>query len=205
LSERESRNSYFKREELRGLFVLGLLAVVASIRIQNEEITMIVEGKSYNVVVFLDIMLVMWSFYAFFMVLGFSEDIIGKKSASTFREVSTNYLYFSFVILAFLSIAFAYSVYPTRTPYALGFLLVAFVYWLIRKSIRIRKTFRFSFKNLWMRVRANLYQLLLSVFMVCFLLVMFGTHEEFVLPSFIIGSICLVSFLIARERVKKSV
>jgi len=54
------------------------------------------------------------------------------------------------------------------------------------------------------RVKAKLYQLLLSAFMLCFLLVMFGTYEEFVIPSFIVGSICLVSFLIAREKVKKT-
>jgi len=204
MSEKGPRNSYFKREELRGLFVLGLLAVVASIRIQSKEVSMIIEEKSYDVVLFLDIMLIMWSFYAFFMVLGFSEDIIGKKSASMFREVSTNYLYFSFVILAFLSILFVYSVYPTRTPYALGFLLVAVFYWLIRKGIRIRKSVKFSFKNLWKRIKSNLYQLLLSAFMVCFLLVMFGTYEEFVIPSFIVGSVCLISFLVARERLKKS-
>ena len=206
MSERKSRSSYFKREELRGLFVLGLLAVVASFRIQNEELMIIIEEKSYNVVVFLDVMLVMWSLYAFFMVLAFSEDIVGKKSASMFREVSTNYLYFSFAMLGLLSILFALFVYPTRTPWALGFLLVLFAYWLIRKSIRIRKSFKLSFKsgfkNLWKRVKGNLYQLLLSAFMVCFLLVMFGTYEEFVIPSFIIGSICLVSFLIVREKVK---
>lgn len=163
---------------------------------------MIIEERTWNVTVFLDIMLITWSFYAFFMVLGFSEDIIGKKSSSMFREISTNYLYFSFVILALLSILFVYSVYPTRTPWALGFLLIVSVYWLMRRLIRIRKSFRFSFGNLWKRMKSNLYQLLLSTFMVCFLLVMFGTHEEFVIPSFIIGSACLVSFLIVRESEK---
>ena len=142
------------------------------------------------------------------MVLGFSEDIIGEKTASMFREASTTYLYFSFVVLAFLSIMFVYAVYPNRTPWALGFLIVLLGYLLIRKSIGIRKSFKLNLKtnlkNLWKRAKANLYQLLLSAFLVCFFLVMFGTYEEYVIPSFIIGSICLVGFLIAREKVKKT-
>jgi hypothetical protein len=203
LNQKESQRSYFKREELRGLFVLGLLAVVASVRIQSKNITFIINGNPYDVAVFLDIMLITWSFYAFFMILGLSEDIIGKKSADLFREVSTQYLYLSFVILASLSIVFLYFVYPTRTPYAIGFLVVACTYWFIRKLIQIRKTFRFSFGNLWKRAKRNLYQLLLSAFIVCFILVMFGTREDLVIPSFIIGSACLLSFLIIRERLIK--
>jgi hypothetical protein len=73
LNEKESSSSLLKKEEIRGLFVLGLLAVMASIRIQNEEITIIFEETSYNVVVFLDVMIVMWSFYAFLWYLVFQK------------------------------------------------------------------------------------------------------------------------------------
>jgi hypothetical protein len=205
LTERETPTSYFKREELRGLFVLGLLAVVASIRIQSKEMTIIISEKSYDVTVFLDIMLILWSFYAFFMVLGFSEDIIGKKSSKMFREISTTYLYLSFVILAFLSVIFFLAIYPTRTPWVLGFLPVLFAYLVIRKLIRIRKTLRplkVNYKNLLERIRLNLYQILLAIFINCFLLIMYGTSENFIVPSFIVGSVSLVSFLIARDKVE---
>jgi len=42
---------HLKREEIRGLFALGLLAVVVSIRIQyqNREITIPVNGTNYVV------------------------------------------------------------------------------------------------------------------------------------------------------------
>jgi hypothetical protein len=200
LSERESRSSYFKREELRGLFVLGLLAVVASIRIQSKDITFIINEKSYNVTIFLDIMLIMWSCYAFFMVLGFSEDIIGKKTASMFREVSTTYLYFSFLILGGLGLSFWLTIYPIRALSALGFLLVPLIYQLIR----IRKSFKLSSENPWKQAKPNLYQLLLLAFAICFLLIMLGIYEEFAILFFATSSICLASFLIARERVKRS-
>lgn len=201
LSEKETPTRYFRREELRGLFVLGLLAVVASIRIQSKEMTIIISEKSYNVSIFLDIMLILWSFYAFFMVLGFSEDIIGKKSSNMFKEISTWYLYSSFVILAILSIVFSLAIYPTRTPWVLAFLPILFVYLLVRRLVRIKRPLRINRKNLWKRVRLNLHQVLMSIFMICFLLIMFGTSENFIIPSFIIGSASLIGFLIAREKI----
>lgn len=77
--------------------------MVASVRIQNPEIMVLIEEKSYNVAIFLDVMIVLWSFYAFFMVLGLSEDIIGKNASSKCRETSASYLYVSF----FASVVFA--------------------------------------------------------------------------------------------------
>jgi len=204
MSEKESSSSYFRREEIRGLFVLGLLAVIASVRIQNDEVMVIIGENSYDVVIFLHVMRFLWSFYAFFMVLGLSEDIIGKKASSTFRETSTNYLYFSFLFLAFLSILLVYSAYPTRTPWALGFLPVLIAYFVIKRLRKIRRPLKFSVGHFATRVKSNLYQLFLSAFLVCFLMVMFGKYEEYVIPSFIIGSVMLISFLIAREKIKKS-
>ena len=206
MGEKKSSSSYFRREEIRGLFVLGLLAVIASVRIQNDEIMVIIDEHSYNVVIFLDVMIVLWSFYAFFMVLGLSEDIIGKKASSMFRENSATYLYFSFLFLVFLSILLVYSAYPTRTPWALGFLLILIAYFVIKRLRKIQRPLKFNhsrryFVN-WMK--SNLHQFLFSAFFVCLLMVMFATHEGHVIPSFIIGSVMLISFLIARDKIKKS-
>lgn len=132
MAEKEHPRSLLRREELRGLFVLGLLAVVASIRIQNDEILITVEEKSYEVTVFLDIMLLLWSFYAFFMVMALSEDLFGKNLSSRFRETSTQYLYLSFSLLAVLAAVFYYAMYPTRAPWVFGFLPVLLAYWLIK-------------------------------------------------------------------------
>ncbi|HUW47236.1 MAG TPA: hypothetical protein VMW36_00645, partial [Patescibacteria group bacterium] len=203
MTERETPSSYFKREELRGLFVLGLLAVVASIRIQNNEIIIVVEQKSYNLALYLDVMLFLWSLYAFFMVLGLSEDIIDKKSSIMFREISTWYLYVSFIILGFLSIVLYFSWYPTRAPWVLGFLPVLFVYWLVRKIVKVRSQPKLSYQDVWKRLRKNLYQLLLAVFIVCLLLIVYGASESFIIPSFIVGSASLIGFLMAREKIKE--
>ena len=182
--------------------------MVASIRIQNPEMMVIIEEKPYNVVIFLDVMIVLWSFYAFFMVLGLSEDMIGEKASSMFREISGTYLYLSFIALAILSILVVYSAYPTRTPWALGFLPVLIAYFVVKRLSKIRRPLKFSFRHLANRAKSNLYkflcQLCLSAFSVCFLLVMFGVYEEYVIPSFITGSVMLIGFLIAREKIKKS-
>lgn len=201
---RKKSSSYFRREEIRGLFVLGLLAVVASVRIQNNQVMVNVGENPYNVVIFLDVIIVLWSFYAFFMVLGLSEDIIGKKASNVFQETSTTYLYLSFLILAFLVIILAYAVYPTRTPWALGFMLVLIAYLVIKRLRKIRRPLKFNFGQSVKRVKSSLYQLFLSGFLVCFLMVMFGKYEEYVVPSFIVGSVMLICFLIAREKIKKS-
>jgi hypothetical protein len=203
LSEKQQSDKYFEREGIRGLFVLGLLAVVASIRVQSGNVNLGTEQNPLYVSGFLDIMLLLWSFYAFFMVLGLSEDIIGEKAASGFREMSAMYLYISFMILAAVSFIFAYSIYHTRILWALGFIPVLVVYSLIRNYKKIKKSLSFESGDFWKRAKSNLYQVLFSVFVVCFFLIIFGTCEELVIPSFVIGSISIVGFLIARAKVKK--
>jgi len=82
--------------------------------------------------------------------------------------------------------------------------LFDYAYWLLRRLMKMRKPPKGNFGNLRKRIKSNAYQLLFSVFLVCFLLVMFGTYEEFVIPSFVIGSVSLIGFLITREKVKGS-
>lgn len=60
-----------------------------------------------------------------------------------------------------------------------------------------------TLKNFWNQTKSNLYQLLFSAFFICFALIVVGTKEELVIPSFIIGSVALICFLIAREKLKK--
>lgn len=211
LSEKPSSHIYLAREEIRGLFTLGLLAIVASIRIQNKEITITVSGTPYNVTVFLDVMLILWSFYAFFMVLGLSDDIIGENASKTFRRISKYYLYFSYFMLASLAMGFYYTVYHIRAIGLLVFGFAALLYWSAKKiylwTKKVQKV-RLSAKSLWKKsfkwLKSEWYQFLFSGFFVCLLLAVAGTHEEFVIVSSIIGSIFLILFLIARDRKKKT-
>jgi len=59
-----------KREELRGLFVLGLLAILIVIRFQNEKLMVTMGESSFDFIPLITITIVWWSMYALFMVLG---------------------------------------------------------------------------------------------------------------------------------------
>jgi hypothetical protein len=204
----------FRKEELRGLFSLGLLAVAAAIRIQNIQINLVIGETTHNVTPFFDVTIILWSFYAFFMVLGLSDDIIGIKASQMFRSMSIYYLYFSFIILGFLASILFYELYPTRMPWVLLFLFLAFGYFVFKKTFlwakslpRERKAVKQSLsenlKRFTRRLKRDSYQFLLSGFFTCFMLVLWGIKEELVIPSAIIGSILLISFLIARDLLER--
>lgn len=139
MSKKKSSNTNFRKEEIRGLFVLGLLAVLASVRVQNEEMMVSIGQISINIIPLLDIIIILWSFYAFFMVFGLSEDMIGKIASNVFREAAKVFLYFNFLALAFLSLLLGYFAFPTRLPWALGLLSILILYALVVKLREIRR------------------------------------------------------------------
>jgi hypothetical protein len=202
---------YLGREEIRGLFTLGLLAVITAIRIQyialNREITIPINGTQYDVTPFFDWMIVLWSLYAFFMVLGLSDDIIGEKASKGLRRISRYYLYVSFLILGFFAIVFYYSIYPLQAIGLSVFAVAIFVYWFTKQIYMLAKKIKkkgLSVKSLPRKLldylKSEWYQFLGSVAILCLLLVVAGTHNEFIIPSSIIGSISLILFLIMRNR-----
>jgi hypothetical protein len=209
-SEKPTR-VYLGREEIRGLFILGLLAVITAIRIQymalNREITIPINGTQYIVTSFFDVMIILWSLYAFFMVLGISDDIIGEKASRGLRRISRYYLYVSFLFLGFLAIVFYYSIYPLQAIGLSVFAVAILVYWFAKRIYMLAKKIiekGLSVKSLARKLinylKSEWYQFLGSVAFVCLLLVLFGTHNEFIIPSSIIGSIFLILFLIMRDR-----
>lgn len=211
MSGNYTSNSPSRIEEVRGLFVLGLLAVVASIRIQNTEIILAFNGDGFNVTIFLDVMIFLWSFYAFFMVLGQSTDMFEEKISSAFKQTSRQLLMLSFIILTILGSALFYDMYPTRAPWVLPFIVLGLGYYIVKKAYRIvvnsRKKLssdefelKKSLSNKWVEFKATAYQYFLSLCMVCLILVIYGNYEEWVIPSSIIGAIFLVLYLIFKDR-----
>lgn len=213
-SEDESEkptNIYLGREEIRGIFALGLLAVATSVRIQymalNRDITILIDGKPQDITPFFDAMIILWSLYAFFMVLGISDDIIGEKASRGLRRISRYYLYVSFLILGLIAIVFYYALYPLQAIGLSVFAVALFIYWFAKQIYLLTKRLgekELSFKSLSERIvrylKSEWYQFLGSVALVCLLLVVVGTHDEFIIPSSILGSISLILFLILRQR-----
>jgi hypothetical protein len=72
----------FRREEVRGLFVLGVIAVLIvlwtnpALNDPTNPITFPIRGA-------LDILLLFWGGYAFLTVIGLSEDVFGKRLSDT--------------------------------------------------------------------------------------------------------------------------
>jgi hypothetical protein len=206
--------SRFRREELRGLFALGLLAVVASIRIQSSKIMFTFGGISVNVTDFLDVVLITWSIYAFFMVLGLSTDIIGKKASEYFLKISTQYLYLSFVFVGLFSVIYFNELFPQRAIWILAYGGITIGYFLIKWawsfSKKTRQLHRPSMseltlfkKKLLPKLGKFLHSMLGGFFVSTFLFILFGVYEELVFPFFIFGSICLLVFLIYRDLTKE--
>lgn len=191
----------FRHEEIRGLFVLGLLAVLSSIRIQNEKMMVPIGDLSFNIVPLLDITIILWSFYAFFMVFGLSEDMIGKTASNIFREAAKMFLYLNFIVLVFLSLLLGYIAYPTRLPWALGLLAILILYAMRAKLREIRrKPVKINIKKI---VESNLSGILGITILVCFVMIMFGVYEELVIPFFIIGCVAVLGWLATLEKKKQ--
>jgi len=61
-------NTKLRREELRGLFTLGLLAILVVVRFQTEHLMVKIGQSSLALIPFINFTIVTWSLYAFFMV-----------------------------------------------------------------------------------------------------------------------------------------
>lgn len=211
----ESPRVFIQREEIRGLFTLGLLAVLVSIRIQyGDGITITIDDINHSVTYFFDWMIVLWSFYAFFMILGTSDDLVGKKGSKAFRRYSIYYLYLSFSLLALMAMGFYYEIYPLQAfgltifgSVILFYLIVKEIYLKLREfhrqgQINKKNIFNGS-KNGLKKLKSEAYQFLFSIAFVCLMLVVAGTKDELIIPSAIIGSLSFITFLFFRDRKKK--
>jgi len=101
LNKNESPRDELRSEELRGLFILGLLAILVSYRVQNERIIVTIRRVNFNIIPLLDITIIFWVSYAFLMVVGVLEDIVGKTISRVFREFSVLFLTMDFWSLGF--------------------------------------------------------------------------------------------------------
>jgi hypothetical protein len=102
-----------RNEEIRAIFIFGLLAVFAYVKIQYPTLKIGYPYGTINLIPLIDIVIILWSLYAFFMVLGLSKDAIGK-SATVFRFNATFFLQYSFIILGFFGVLFGFLIYGVR-------------------------------------------------------------------------------------------
>lgn len=187
-----------KKEEIRGLFVLGLLAVLASVRVQYSTMMVNIGQSSFDIIVFFDLTIVLWSFYAFFMIFGLSEDMIGKTMASVCIDTAKAFLTVNFLALFTLGFLFTYSAYQTRFLWALG--LVGFfglLFFIVKFKKRKKRPFNVNLKETF---ASSIHPFLILVLFIAFILIMLG-DKDFILPSFVVG--CIAIAILVYLKLKK--
>ena len=107
-----------RSEEIRALFVLGLLAVLASIRTQS--INAVIGKTTLPLNPIINITIILMSFYALFMVFGVSRDMIGENLAVMFKSLALAVLLMNFVLLMFFGIVYAVAFYQNRLLWSAG-------------------------------------------------------------------------------------
>jgi hypothetical protein len=186
----DSKND--KNEQIRAIFVLGLLAVLASIRTQNASLMAPIGKQSFDIIPIIDVMIFLMSFYSLFMIFGYSRDMVGENLANMFRQIARSFLIMNFLILVAIGVILSIAYYQNRLLWFLGILAIPVVYLTYRKL----KTFKpkINLKSKKEKKSFGLTMILLGlIFSV--LEIIYYSPEEFVPFFFVLGAICMIIFL----------
>jgi len=109
-------------EELRGIFVLGLIAAIATVRYAiGNSFTIPVGSRSVDIVPILNLILVTWSAYAFLVVLALST----SRWSTVFLGYARIFLYMG-LILTLVVLYFSFLGGYAPTSYYVSLLFVAY-------------------------------------------------------------------------------
>jgi hypothetical protein len=121
LPDSSRKQSDDSREELRGLFVLGLIAVIATVRsVVGASYSISIGAISFNIVPILNLIIVTWSIYAFLVVLGLSVSHI-------FLSYARIFLVLGLIVTIMISALAAVLGYAPYSYYILALALTGFV------------------------------------------------------------------------------
>jgi len=115
LGEKEDLKDKLRVEEIRGTFILGLLAILIAFRFKYEALPIRIGQYSYDFIRLVDITILLWFFYAVSMILGVSEDILGKKWSERFQNLSKSLLELHLLSMGFLLSIILLTSYPLPT------------------------------------------------------------------------------------------
>jgi signal transduction histidine kinase len=202
MPRKKSTEAEDRMEEVRGIFVLGLLAVLSSVRLQTDKMIVTVGQATFNAVIFVDITIILWSFYAFFMIIGLSKDLIGDDMAASFKETAKAFLSLNFIMMAILGLLFAYYAYPTRWPYSLSLFAILAGYVALLKLNEVRK--RSAKISVMESLKGLLSSVLILTLFFSFMIVMFGNSESLIVPFFVPGFVAALLLVILKERRRRS-
>lgn len=197
-----------KRENLRAVFLLGLLAVLVTIKIQYQNKELIVNLGQYplDIIPLINFTIASWSFYAFFMVLGLSEDVIGKQTSKMLRNLSKIFLAYNFTMLTIFGALFFYLAFPSRLPLVVVLIIPFFAYAIYEgyKNHKI-KPLKFDINEFGKKVISNFYLITVEIFLLCSTGIIYlpNEYEWLIVPLFIISLASTLIYIILNLRHKK--
>jgi hypothetical protein len=202
----ESEEARDRREELRGIFTLGLLAVLVAIKLQNKTLMVTVGKTRVDIIPLINVTIIFWSLFAFFMILGLSRDVIGKTLAGVFRTLSKAFLLIYFGLTAIFGTVYFTSGYPTRSFWVLLFLGFCIGYTFLLSLIIKLKSLKDVRKKITKLDLLDLLGLTLSiVFLGSFIELVYYPDERFLIVFFVLGFGSFIALsLVAEEITKKT-
>lgn len=129
VKERKKRE---EREERRGLFTLGLMAILITWRISQTKI--VLGNLEFTSVI--DFVLALWGMYAFLMIVSFSTDLLPERVCDVAYGVGLLFLAFSFVFFFVLVVAIAASLPKYWNLAALLVIVIPGWYFIIHEIYR---------------------------------------------------------------------
>ncbi len=131
------------REELRGLFTLGLMAILITLRISQTEIVLVVFDKRFIITGILDLTLALWGAYAFLIIVSLSGDILPERFCEVCYKIGVSFLVVSFLMYWITAIAISTNL-PVYWNVVVSLVLLSPGYYVIIASViglyrRIRK------------------------------------------------------------------
>lgn len=190
-----------RREEVRGLFVLGLLAVLVVVRFQSEKLMVPIGESSFDLMPLMDITIILLSLYAFFMVLGISDDVIGKTLAEWFRNISKLFLRLDFILTGFLGTLYFILGYSTRALWIIGFIGTVSVIAVLLSLRKMKlKEIRKKYNVTKLDFLSIVFSLILAISASGLLLY---PDEQYLVVFFVLGIISFLSFIYVRDRQTK--
>ena len=129
--EEESR-----REELRGLFTIGLLAILITYRLQKFELVINFFGKEQYLTFLIDALIVFWLVYTFCMVYAYSGV---EHLSDIFHSVGEWMMRISLVFTIVVAYALALNIHQDRSTTLLGLFGLWVIVWLFLTGINVIK------------------------------------------------------------------
>jgi hypothetical protein len=128
----------WRREELRGIFTLGLMAILITLRVSQQEITLEIMGQVYIFTGIIDVTLICWGIYAFAIIIWLSTEIFPPNVCNFSYVTGIVFLLFSFILYYLTAFAITFTL-PSYWKITSLFLLALPLYIMVQGIINAIK------------------------------------------------------------------